>query len=67
LDGTSDPATAVGLDEILEIENAVTIIEWADRLGDVSFPNKTISIKIRGDGDEPRSIIIRRNGENDLV
>lgn len=56
LDGPSDAADAVGLDEILENERAVTIIEWADRLGAVSFSNKTIKITIDGDGDEPRRI-----------
>ena len=59
LDGTSDAATAVGLDEILENENAVTIIEWADRLGDIWFPNKIIRVRIDGDGDEPRMIEIK--------
>lgn len=59
LDATHDPGTAVGLEEILENENAVTIIEWADRLGDPSFPNRTIKIMIDGDGDEPRTIIIQ--------
>ena len=58
LEAVSNTAEAVGLNEILENENAVTIIEWADRLEDVSFPNKTISVKINGDGDEPRSIVI---------
>ncbi len=58
LDGAGDPATAVGLDEILENTNAVTIIEWADRLGDLSFPNKTTKVFIDGDGDDPRRIRI---------
>ena len=57
LDGPGDAAAAVGLHEILEHENAVTIIEWADRLaGDASFAHKTIKVKITGDGDEPRRI-----------
>ena len=56
LDGSSDPASTVGLDEILENENAVAIIEWADRLGDHSFSNEIIQITIEGDGDEPRRI-----------
>lgn len=60
LDGAVDAAAAVGLEEILENENAVTIIEWADRLSDISFPNKTIKITIEGDGDEPRTIAILR-------
>lgn len=58
LEAAQNPSEAVGLEEILENENAVTIIEWADRLGDVSFQNRTISIKIEGDGDLPRSITI---------
>ena len=56
LDGSSDPASAVGLEEILDDENAVVIVEWADRLSESSFPNKTIKITIEGDGDEPRKI-----------
>ncbi|MBK8466641.1 MAG: tRNA (adenosine(37)-N6)-threonylcarbamoyltransferase complex ATPase subunit type 1 TsaE [Chloracidobacterium sp.] len=56
LDVSQDTASAVGLEEIVENENAITIIEWADRLGDVSFPNRTISIKVDGDGDEPRKV-----------
>jgi tRNA threonylcarbamoyladenosine biosynthesis protein TsaE len=59
LDGPGDASSVVGLGEILESENSVTIIEWADRLGDVSFPNRTISVKIDGDGDEPRTIDIQ--------
>ncbi len=58
LDGSKNPAEAVGLGEILENENAVTIIEWADRLGDFAFPDRTISVKIEGDGEAPRSIVI---------
>ena len=58
LDGGGDVAAAVGLEEILENENAVTIIEWADRLGEFSFPNDATKITIEGDGDEPRHIVI---------
>ncbi len=58
LDGGGDVALAVGLEEILENDRVVTIIEWADRLGDLSFPNNTIKITIDGDGDEPRRISI---------
>ena len=56
LDVSRNTASAVGLGEILENENAVTIIEWAERLGKFSFPNRTISVNIEGDGDEPREI-----------
>ncbi len=51
-------AEAVGLDEIFEDEKAVTIIEWADRLGSASFPGDVIEIRIGGDGDEPRLVTI---------
>lgn len=56
LDAADDTATAVGLEEIFESENAVTIVEWADRLSVVSFPHRTISVRIEGDGDEQRKI-----------
>ncbi len=60
LDGKIDAAAAVGLDEIVENENAVTIIEWADRLNNFSFSNPVIRVKIEGDGDEPRVIRMER-------
>ncbi len=56
LDAVGDAAAAVGLGEILEDENAVTIIEWADRLGGGSFAQRAIHIEIEGDGNEPRKI-----------
>ena len=58
LDGAKDPASAVGLGEILENDEVVTVIEWADRLGDISMKSKTLRITIEGDGDEPRRISI---------
>lgn len=58
LDENSDVAFAVGLNEILEDETAVTIIEWAERLRDFSFPKSVLQIRIEGDGDEPRRIMI---------
>ena len=58
LDAMHDPAAAVGLNEILEIENAVTIIEWADRLNEETIPDLAKRIFIQGDGDEPRRITI---------
>lgn len=61
LDASNDAASVVGLGEILENENAVTIIEWADRLENPSFPNRTIAVKIEGDGDEPRKIQLMLN------
>lgn len=57
LDPAMNTAEAVGLGEILENERAVAIIEWADRLGDKTLPNVT-TIRIEGDGNEPRRIAI---------
>lgn len=55
----NDAASAVGLEDILENEKAVTIIEWADRLGTYRIANRTISVSIEGDGDESRRISVR--------
>ena len=60
LNAVADIAAAVGLEEILEDDNAVVIIEWAEKLGDASFPNEAIRINIAGDGDEPRNVTIER-------
>lgn len=56
IDPAGDPAGAVGLEEMLESENAVTIVEWADRLAIATFPNRTFIVRLAGDGDEPRRI-----------
>lgn len=58
LDENSDAAFAVGLDEILEDETAVVIVEWAERLKNFPFPEKTFRIGIEGDGDDARHIKI---------
>lgn len=60
LDENTDAAFAVGLSEIIQDETAVTIIEWAERLRDFSFPEKVFAVKIDGDGDDARTIEIRR-------
>ncbi len=59
LNENSDVASAVGLDEILEDETAVVIIEWSERLKEVSFVNKIIRVLIEGDGDEARKIKVK--------
>ncbi len=58
IDGGQNAAEAVGLEEILEENNTVVLIEWADRLGTLTFPNRTIRIKLEGDGDDPRNISV---------
>lgn len=58
LEEGTDIAFAVGLDEILEVEKAVVIIEWSERLGEYPFTGKVFHIRIEGDGDEPRNIMV---------
>ena len=58
LDEGATAAHAVDLDEILTDENAVVIIEWAERLGNYPLPENVWRISISGDGDEPRRIAI---------
>lgn len=59
LEGSADPAADIGLDEILSMDNAVTIIEWADRLARLPADRKLIAITIKGDGDESRDVSIK--------
>jgi len=59
LDEGAAAAHAVDLDEILTDENAVVIIEWAERLGRYPLPEGAWHISISGDGDEPRKISIK--------
>ena len=56
LDEGASAAHAVDLDEILTDENAVVIIEWAERLGHYPLPEDVWRISISGDGDEPRRV-----------
>ncbi len=60
LDEGASAAHAVDLDEILIDENAVVIIEWADRLGRYPLPEGVWHISISGDGDEPRVVSIKQ-------
>jgi len=58
LDEGAAAAHAVDLDEILTDENAIVIIEWAERLGRYPLPYNVWRILIAGDGDEARKISI---------
>ena len=51
-------AHAVDLDEILIDEQAVVVIEWAERLGHYPLPENVMEISIIGDGEAPRQISI---------
>ncbi len=60
LDEGASAAHAVDLDEILTNENAVVIIEWAERMGRYPLPKEHVCrISIDGDGEEPRRISIK--------
>lgn len=63
LDPGASAAQAVDLDELLTFENAVIVIEWAERLGDYRLPDSVWRIGISGDGEDPRKISIRK-GQN---
>ena len=52
-------AHAVDLDELLTDENAVVIIEWAERMGRYPLPPNVCRVSISGDGDLPRTISFR--------
>src|SRR5580765_6949946 len=64
LDAGASAAHAVDLDDILSDEQAVVIIEWAERLGHYPLPDDVWEISIAGDGDEPRRISVAKPGEN---
>jgi tRNA threonylcarbamoyladenosine biosynthesis protein TsaE len=55
-------AHAVDLDELLTDESAVIIIEWAERMGRYPLPQPVWGVSIKGDGEEPRDIIVSRIG-----
>ncbi len=58
LDEGPTAAHAVDLDELLTDEQAVMVIEWAERLGRYHLPANKFRIVISGDGDDPRQILI---------
>jgi tRNA threonylcarbamoyladenosine biosynthesis protein TsaE len=58
LDEGASAAHAVDLDELLTDEQAVIVIEWAERLGRYPLPSSVWHITISGDGDDPRKIAI---------
>jgi len=62
LEQGASAAHAVDLDEILEDEDAVVIIEWAERMGHYPLPPGACNISISGDGDGPRRISISAAG-----
>ena len=60
LDAGASAAHAVDLEELLTNENAVIVIEWAERLGNYRLPENVWRVGISGDGEEPRTVAIRK-------
>jgi len=60
LDEGASAANAVDLEELLTDENAVIVIEWAERLGSYPLSASPWHIRISGDGDSARKISVRR-------
>ena len=58
LDGGASAAHAVDLDALLSDEEAVLVIEWAERMGNYPLPGNVWRIAIEGDGASPRTITI---------
>lgn len=58
MDETNDVASALGIGEILEDENAVIVIEWAEKLRSMQNRRRVVKIHVAGDGDDPRKFHI---------
>jgi len=58
LDEGASAAHAVDLNELLSDEQAVVVIEWAERLAGYPLPAGVWRIAISGDGEDPRRISI---------
>jgi tRNA threonylcarbamoyladenosine biosynthesis protein TsaE len=58
-DGAS-AAYAVDLDELLSDEQAVIVIEWAERLRNYPLPTPVYRVRIEGDGEEVRRLTIAK-------
>lgn len=60
LDEGASAAHAVDLDELLTNDEAVMVIEWAERLGRYPLPSNLWRIVIAGDGEEARKVSIAK-------
>ena len=58
LDAGASAAHAVDLDELVSNERAIVVIEWGERLGKYPLPPCVWRVKIKGDGDTARTIVI---------
>lgn len=52
-------AHAVDLDELVADEEAVIVIEWAERMGHYPLPPGALWVHVLGDGDSERKIVFR--------
>ena len=59
LNAGASAAHAVDLDELLTDEQAVVVIEWAERMGRYPLPSTAWRVQIDGDGDDPRRVSIK--------
>ena len=60
LDAGASAAHAVDLEELLTDERAVIVIEWAERLGKYPLPPCVWHVRVQGDGDAARTILISK-------
>jgi tRNA threonylcarbamoyladenosine biosynthesis protein TsaE len=61
LDEGPGAAHAVDLEELLRDEQAVIVIEWAERMGRYPLPVPALRVSIGGDGEDARRIRISRD------
>ncbi len=57
LEGELEEIYSLGLDEMLSEDNAVVLIEWAERLGKFQIPNAT-RVQIADAGEDARRIVM---------
>ena len=67
LDEGASAAHAVDLDELFMDENAVIVIEWAERLGGYPLPVVPWRVTLSGDGYEPRRIQISTGTKTTVI
>ena len=60
LDEGASAAHAVDLDDLLADETSVIVIEWAERMGPYPLPDNVWRIKISGDGDDARRVVVEQ-------
>lgn len=58
IEDPSAAAATVGLHDLLEEDDAVIVVEWAERLAAFAFPGRVIQVRLEGDGDDPRRLTI---------